>query len=106
MWLYATGQNVIAVDHQMMRCDGCGKAAGARFHIVYALLGGDMFHNHLKIWVLTPKWIQHAIYKHHFTIKNINSWICHLSVNAKRTSDFSHLFQCGLNRVKICDTGG
>ena len=97
----AASQNMIAVDHQMMRCDGCGKPRGARFHIVYALLRGDMFHNHLKIWILTSKRIQHAIYEHYFTIKNINSWICYLSVNAKRASDFSHFFQSGLNRFKI-----
>ena len=81
MRFYAAGQNVVAVDHQVVRGHGGGQITGLALDVFNCVRGGDMFHDYPQFGGGTAQRCQHAIYKNGLAVKDINLWIRDFAVH-------------------------
>ena len=84
MRLDAAGEDVVAVDDQVMRGDRRGQIVGPPSRgIGHAFLGGDMFHHHAQAGHAAAQRVQHGVDEHRLAVEDVDLRVGHLAMQRK-----------------------
>ena len=90
---HAPQKQGIAVEQQMVRCDGgCGVGPGLR-HILRGLAGGDVFQHDFQLRKVTAQRRQVLVDEHGLAVEHINLGISHFAMNQQGHAQVLHGFE-------------
>ena len=101
-----SGEDVVAIDHQMMRGDRGSQVRPPFGGVFHALHRGDVLHNHAQTRCRPTDRIQHPFDEHRLAVEDVDLAVDHFAMHTKRTADLGHLFQHGAHLVEIGHTRG
>ena len=86
----AADEHVVSIQHKMLHRDRRGKIGACTFHVLCRVPGRDMLHDHAETGRRLPDRVEHLVYEHSLAVKNVYFVPRHLSVHAKRQTNFGH----------------
>ena len=99
----ATREDVVAVDDQVVGCDGGGEVLSRAAHVIDAVFGGDVFRDDAKVGKAVAQGIEHGFDEGGFAIENVDAWVSDLAVDAQGAADFCHFFKDVHDVINVFD---
>ena len=104
VWAHASGEQRIAIKHQVMRRNSRCDTIRRGLHKFDSLFGSDMFKHHTQPRKTPQQRNQYPIYKNFFAIENIHLGINHFTMHQQRHIELFHRCQCRFATGNIRDT--
>ena len=105
MRAHAADQQVVAVEHQMLRGYGGGQIVARCAHQRGGFGGGDVLEHGFQFGQLAHHRLQHALDKHGFAVENIDSGVGYFAVHQKAHVLLGNFFEHRHEFEQIADAG-
>ena len=93
MWPYTSGKVSVAINDQMVGCDGCSDIRTTLDDIIHGIFGGDVLHDDPQFRNSFSEGVKNPFDENCFSVKDINFRIRDLSMDKQRNINLSHEFQ-------------
>src|SRR5262249_41475362 len=93
VWPQATGEECVAVDHQVMRGDGGGEVGAGAGDEIYGFPGRYMLEHDLESRQTLRERLQYTLDEDRLAIGHVDSGIGDLAVDEQRHADIRHTLE-------------